>query len=140
MGLEVVYSEPEVHDQMMAVIQVLVHFSTIVMGEALRRTGTSVSDSLKFTSPIYRLELAFVGRLFTQDPDLYAEITMTNPHGAAVRDAFLDAAKALDQSVTSGDRSAFKHQFQAVSNWFSGFGSEAMALSDFIIESLVTKP
>jgi chorismate mutase/prephenate dehydrogenase len=140
MGLEVVDSDPDVHDQMMAVIQVLVHFSTIVMGEALRRTGTSVTDSLKFTSPIYRLELAFVGRLFTQNPDLYAEITMTNPHGATVRQAFLDAARALDHSVNSGDRRAFKNQFEAVSDWFSGFGAEAMALSDFIIESLVTQP
>ena len=140
MGLEVVHSPPDVHDRMMAVIQVLVHFSTIVMGEALRRTGTSVADSLRFTSPIYRLELAFVGRLFTQNPDLYAEITMTNPYGAEVRKAFLDAAKALESSVHSGDRQRFTTQFQAVSEWFSEFGPEAMALSDFIIESLVTQP
>ena len=140
MGLEIVHSDPETHDQMMAVIQVLVHFSTIVMGEALRRSGTSVADSLQFTSPIYRLELAFVGRLFTQNPDLYAEITMTNPYGAEVRRAFLDAARALDSSVSAGDRSAFTRQFEEVSAWFSGFGPEAMALSDFIIESLVTQP
>ena len=140
MGLEVVDSDPDTHDRMMAVIQVLVHFSTIVMGEALRRTGTSVSDSLKFTSPIYRLELAFVGRLFTQNPDLYAEITMTNPHGAMVRKAFLDAAKALDTSVGAGNRDVFRQQFSSVSEWFSAFGPEAMALSDFIIESLVTQP
>jgi chorismate mutase/prephenate dehydrogenase len=39
MGLELIESDPVAHDRMMAVVQVLVHFSTIVMGEALRRTG-----------------------------------------------------------------------------------------------------
>jgi len=140
MGMELIESDPDTHDHMMAVIQVLVHFSTLVMGESLRRTGFSVAESLRFTSPIYRLELAFCGRLFTQDPELYAEIEMANPYGATVRAHFREASEALEAAVQAGDREAFRELFAGVSAYFASFGTEAMALSDRIIESLVTHP
>ncbi len=140
MGLEIIDSDPASHDRMMAVVQVLVHFSTIVMGEALRRTGVSVEDSLRYTSPIYRLELAFVGRLFAQNPELYAEIEMTNPHGVEVRRCFLEAAETLDRTIGAGDRAHFRELFTGVSGYFKGFAREAMQLSDFIIEAMVKRP
>jgi chorismate mutase/prephenate dehydrogenase len=139
-GLELVESTPEEHDQMMAVVQVLVHFSTLVMGHALRRTGVSVARSLAFTSPIYRLELAFVGRLFAQDPKLYAEIEMQNPRGAQVRRAFLDAGAALAETIEAEDRDAFEAEFMQTRAYFEGFATEAMQLSDGIIDGLVRKP
>jgi chorismate mutase/prephenate dehydrogenase len=140
MGVELVETTPETHDRMMAVVQVLVHYSTLVMGDALRRTGVDLEQSLAFTSPIYRLELAFVGRLFTQDPDLYAEIEMSNPHGKEVRRCFRDAAAQLAETIETGDRGEFRHAFLQIRDYFHGFGDEAMAVSDWIIDSLVARP
>ena len=140
MGLELVESDPITHDRMMAVVQVLVHFSTLVMGEALRRTGVAVRDSLQFTSPIYRLELAFVGRLFAQSPDLYAEIEMANPQGAEMRRLFRQAAEDVEAAIACGDRARFRQVFEKVSAYFGDFDEEAMALSDHIIETLVAQP
>jgi chorismate mutase/prephenate dehydrogenase len=139
-GLELIESEPEHHDRMMAVVQVLVHFRTLVMGEALRLTGVPVEESLRFTSPIYRLELAVVGRLFAQDPMLYAEIEMSNPHGAEVRAAFLQAAETVAGLAAGGDREAFCAQFGRVASYFAGFSDEAMSLSDFLIDRIVERP
>jgi chorismate mutase/prephenate dehydrogenase len=139
-GAELIETDPVAHDRMMAVVQVLVHFSTLVMGEALRSTGVGVDESLRFTSPIYRLELAFVGRLFAQNPDLYAEIEMTNPHGAEVRRRFRDAAEALDRAIAASDRDAFRAVFDGVSRYFKEFAGEAMTLSDFVIDSVVMQP
>lgn len=139
LGAELVESDPLTHDRMMAVVQVLVHFNTIVTGEALRRSGASVEQSLVFTSPIYRLELAFVGRLFAQDPKLYAEILMRNPVGGEIRAHFLAAAKAVDSVVESGDRDAFVSLFRAAGSTFSDFGREAMRLSDDLIARLVSQ-
>lgn len=140
MGFELIETDPQSHDRMMAVVQVLVHFSTLVMGEALRGTGVSVEESLRFTSPIYRLELAFVGRLFAQNPALYAEIEMSNPEGAAARRAFLDAAARLDRVIDSGDRATFVRLFEGVSAYFRDFADEAMELSSFIIDEVVARP
>lgn len=140
LGAEIIETDPATHDHMMAVVQVLVHYSTLVMGSALSQSGISVEDSLQFTSPIYRLELAFVGRLFAQDPDLYAEIEMSNPRGAEVRRLFLDSAKTLDDILGKGDRETFRSLFSGINSYFHGFAGEAMKLSDYIIESLVRQP
>lgn len=140
MGVELIESEPAMHDRMMAVVQVLVHFATIVMGDALRRCEVGIDESLRFTSPIYRLELAFVGRLFAQDPDLYAEIEMANPHGTAVRKKFLEAAQNMESIVNANDRDAFRDAFADISRWFHGFENEAMAISERTIDMMVRSP
>ena len=124
---------------MMAVVQVLVHFNTLVTGEALRASGAAIEESLDYTSPIYRLELAFIGRLFAQNPDLYAEILMRNPIGNRMRSHFLAAAKRVDEVVEMGDREAFEQLFVEIGAVFEEFGPEAMRLSDDVIARLVSQ-
>lgn len=135
--VELIESTPDEHDRMMALVQVLTHFSTFVMGEALRTTGVDVRDSLRFTSPIYRLELAFVGRLFAQSPDLYAEILMTNPLLDETLERFQHAATSIADTITRGDREAFKQMFEGVADYFADFAAEAMETSDGVIDGLV---
>ena len=137
MGLERIETDPQTHDRMMAHVQVLTHFSTIVMGEALRTSGVDLRESLRFTSPIYRLELAFVGRLFAQPSRLYAEILMSNPRTDETVRAFREAAERVASLVESGDRDAFGAMFEGVARYFEGFAHDAMATSDRIIDSLV---
>lgn len=140
LGADLIVTDPATHDRMMAVVQVLVHFRTVVMGDALRRTGVPVEESLRFTSPIYRLELAIVGRLFTQDPNLYGEIEMSNPYAEEVRGHFVKATSELAEIVAAGDRQAFNRRFREVARYFERFGDQAMALSDFLIDRLVEQP
>ena len=144
MGVELIDSDPSRHDQMMALVQVLVHYSTLVMGDALRQAGmlmgSTAEDSLVYTSPIYRLELSFIARLFTQDPALYAEIEMTNPYGRAVRDAFAKSMAAYANVIDSNDRVAFNALFQQAAEYFSDMSQTAMTLSDHIIDTMVRRP
>lgn len=140
MGFEIVESDAETHDRMMSIIQVLTHLGTMVMGEALRLSGVSLEQTLSFTSPIYRLELAMVGRLFVQDPNLYAEIALSNPHAEESRKIFREAAATMTGILTAGDRNAFRQQFLEIQNHFKGFASDAMKLSDRIIESITREP
>lgn len=139
-GLELIEADAETHDRMMAIVQVLVHFSTMVMGDALRRTGVDIDESLRFTSPVYRLELAFVGRLFAQNPDLYAEIEMSNPHANEIRAKFIESAMEIEKISRSGDRRAFRKRFEEVASWFHGFQDEAMRLSDRVIDAMIRRP
>lgn len=139
LGCEIVDASPLEHDRMMAIVQVLVHFRTLVMGEALRRTGVPIEQSLRFTSPIYRLELAVVGRIFAQDADLYASIEMDNPLGPEVRAAFVQATAEVQRLIESGDRDEFRAMFRRVADYFDVFGGEAMRLSDLVIRALVSR-
>ena len=65
-GLVVRETSPEAHDQAMSIVQVLVHFSTEVIGNTLAHLGVSIEDTLAFTSPIYLLELLMTARHFAQ--------------------------------------------------------------------------
>lgn len=140
LGAEVVYADPETHDRAMAIVQVLVHFSTLVMGRALAAAHLPLAETLRFTSPIYRLELAFVGRLFAQDPDLYAEIEMRNPYAAEARAALRHAVAEVDGILAAGDRTGFRRLFEDVGTWFHGFDDEALRLSNRIIDWVVRLP
>ena len=126
MGAEIIVTTPEQHDAMMAVVQVLTHFGIMAMGRALSRSGHALRESLPFTSPIYRLELAMVGRLFSQKPELYREIMMQNPAGPALRKLFLEEASVLCDVIDRGDADAFVASFEEVHRYFASFSDEAM--------------
>lgn len=51
----------------MTLIQALRHFTSFAYGLHLSRENPNIDKLLKLSSPIYRLELAMVGRLFGQD-------------------------------------------------------------------------
>lgn len=71
------------HDQNMAFIQALRHFATFAYGLHLAKENVDLEKLLTLSSPIYRLELAMVGRLFAQDPQLYADIIMSSENNLA---------------------------------------------------------
>ena len=96
------------------------------MGRALSATGINIEDSLRLTSPIYRLELAFVSRLFVQNPDLYAQIEMSNPYGDEVRKLFGSAAAEWNQIIQARDTEAFRDHFEKVAEYFQSFSEEGM--------------
>ena len=139
MGAEIVVTDPEVHDRSMAVVQVLTHFGIMAMGAALARSGLALADTLQFTSPIYRLELAMVGRLFSQKPELYREILMTNPDAKHMRDVYAEAVAGLATVLDDANRDGFVNAFEDVAAYFAEFSSEAMELSDHIIENVMSR-
>jgi chorismate mutase/prephenate dehydrogenase len=140
MGAEVVLTEPDVHDRTMAVVQVLTHFGIMVTGRALARCGLALAETLPFTSPIYKLELAMVGRLFSQKPELYREILMTNPNAQHMREVYMREVAELSRLLDASDREGFVAAFEEVARYFSDFSEDAMELSDQIIETLVSRP
>ena len=72
------------HDQNMAFIQALRHFATFAYGLHLAEENVQLEQLLALSSPIYRLELVMVGRLFAQDPQLYADIIMSSENNLAL--------------------------------------------------------
>ena len=75
-----------------------------------------------------------------QAPDLYAEIVMSNPHGADARGRYLEAAARLNRMIGTGARDEFHAWFEEVSAYFRGFAADAMKLSDHIIDTMVAQP
>ena len=136
-GLVITEATPEEHDSMMAIVQVLHHFKTQVLGLALSRAGTPLEDTLRFTSPAYLLEAYVTGRHFAQSPDLYGPIEMLNPDSERVVEVFRDAATDLAEILAVGDQVAFDQVFTEVRAFFGDFSREALEQSGFLIDRLV---
>jgi chorismate mutase/prephenate dehydrogenase len=136
-GMVVTETTAERHDEAMAIVQVLNHFHTQVLGLALARMGTPLDETLRFTSPAYLLEMYVTARHFAQAPSLYAEIEMRNPKNAEVMRAFSDAAAELSEIVSTKDRERFTAVFDEVRGYFGEFTEEALDQSRFLIDRLI---
>jgi len=136
-GLVITETTPAHHDSMMAIVQVLHHFKTQVLGLALSRAGAPLKETLRFTSPAYLLETYVTGRHFAQSPDLYGPIEMLNPESGKVIESFREAAADLAQILANGDQEAFDQVFAEVRAFFGDFTDEALEQSGFLIDRLV---
>ncbi len=90
-GAKIYQVDAAEHDHHMTYIQALRHFSTFVYGLYLSQQPVDLEKLLALSSPIYRLELAMVGRLFAQDAALYADIIAHKPENLAVIEHFKDS-------------------------------------------------
>jgi chorismate mutase/prephenate dehydrogenase len=138
-GLVVTHATPEEHDRAMALVQVLTHFQTQVLGWALARCGVPLEQSRRFTSPAYLMELYVAARHFAQDPELYGPIEMLNPDTALVTEAFQQAAEELRDILARRDQASFNAMFEQVRSFFGDFTDEATEQSSFLIDRLVER-
>jgi len=138
-GLVITDADAAEHDRAMALVQVLTHFQTQVLGLTLARLGSPLSESLKFTSPAYLMELYVAARHFGQDPALYGPIEMMNPLTARVTETFKNAAETIGAILTRRDQAAFTALFDEVRAFFGEFEREATEQSKFMIDRLVER-
>ena len=136
-GLVITETTPAEHDSMMAIVQVLHHFKTQVLGLALSRAGAPLEETLRFTSPAYLLETYVTGRHFAQAPELYGPIEMLNPDSEQVIGVFQEAATDLAKILADQDQAAFDLVFAEVRAFFGEFTEEALEQSGFLIDRLV---
>lgn len=115
--------DAKVHDESMTLIQALRHFTSFVYGSHLQEVDADLEQLLDLSSPIYRLELAMVGRLFAQEPSLYADIILAQENNLTMikryHKHFSDAIELLENN----DRDAFVKRFESVTNWMGDYST-----------------
>lgn len=119
-------SSSKEHDSAMAFIQVMRHFSTFVYGQHLKEEDPDLASLLMFSSPIYRLELAMVGRLFAQSPALYADIIFNNAESLALLKRFHARFGEALQLVEKVDKASFVSQFNETKEWFGDYAEQCL--------------
>lgn len=134
-GSHLKHITPERHDKTMALVQAVRHFTTIVSGLHLMKVDADLKDLLELSSPIYRLELAMVGRLFAQSPTLYADIILSSSENLSTLRSYLEVfSEALDL-VEKGDKQAFVDNFTNVKEWFGELSDHFMKESGNLLLS-----
>jgi chorismate mutase/prephenate dehydrogenase len=127
------------HDQVMDLVQGLRHFATFAFGRFLAGRQVNLERTLELSSPIYRLEMGMVGRLFAQDPALYANIILASPERRAMLKEFIGSLASAQALIDVGDTDQFCREFRQISEWFGPFCEQAMRESTFLIDKLVER-
>jgi len=117
-GANLAFVDAQQHDHLMSIVQVLRHFSTIAYGFHLKEENIDLDKVLELSSPIYRLELIMVGRLFAQDAELYSDIIFSNQKNIPMVKRFLQRMLSLLDMLETEDKQKFAELFDEVSSWF----------------------
>lgn len=125
--------EAKAHDEAMTLIQALRHFATFAYGWHLSRERANLDRLLSLSSPIYRLELAMVGRLFAQDPHLYADIILSSPDNLAMIRRYYQNFGDVLALLEQGDRAGFIDAFSQVSGFFGDHADQFLRESRMLL-------
>lgn len=109
------------HDAEMGLIQALRHFSTFAYGSHLASEDRSLSELLALSSPIYRLELIMVGRLFAQSPELYFDIITASTDNLELIERYHQRFGEAIALLKAGESEAFIERFSEIGEWFGSY-------------------
>jgi len=135
-GARLVEAEAKRHDKAMQLVQAMRHFSSFVYGLNLCREQADIDGLLEFSSPIYRLELAMVGRLFSQNPELYADIIFAQRGSLEAIADYLDNYREALSLLQAGDRDGFISRFKEVAQWFGDYAAQFQRESRAMLQSV----
>ena len=124
---------PEEHDEIMTFVQGIEHFSVYCMGLFLKEKNIDIDRVMKLASPVYKMELNIVGRLFSQGPGLYADIIMSDKQRKQMIKEFARLVMSKADSVEVTDKKDFIDNFKDVKNWMGDFADKAYSESDKLL-------
>ncbi|OOF38620.1 bifunctional chorismate mutase/prephenate dehydrogenase [Rodentibacter rarus] len=122
------------HDHHMTYVQALRHFSTFANGLHLSKQPVNLANLLALSSPIYRLELAMIGRLFAQDAELYADIIMDKPENLEVIESLKQTYEEALKFFENHDRQGFIDAFHQVRAWFGDYSEQFLKESHQLLQ------
>ncbi|OZB05491.1 MAG: bifunctional chorismate mutase/prephenate dehydrogenase [Idiomarina sp. 34-48-12] len=133
-GAQIKFIDAIEHDQAMSFVQVLRHLSTFVYGAHLAQEQVDVQQLLDLSSPIYRLELMMVGRLFAQDANLYADIILSEPRNFMMLRRYVRLFEQLLTDLENGKKTEFIDRFEHVRDYFGDFASKFLTESQRLLD------
>lgn len=138
-GAVITLSTPEEHDRIMALVQGLTHFVTLMVADTMRRLSTTPRETSPYMSPVYQIEMGLVGRLLSQDPDLYGDMLRLNPFVKTVLCACGDSLKEIREIILSDDAGAFREIFLKNTLNFGEYCAKAGEETDYLIAAMVSR-
>lgn len=138
-GAVIVMSSAGEHDEIMEIVQALRHFATFSFGQFLYEKHPRLERTLEFSSPIYRLELGMVGRLFAQDASLYSEIIFATKQRRKLLKDYIESLNDHLEMLEANDKHLFIEKFNHIAKWFGPFSEQAMRESTFLINKLIER-
>lgn len=119
------------HDNAMNFIQGIEHFLTFGLGSFLQHKSQHPQELMQLSSPIYLAKLLLMGRIFDQDPQLYADIIMATPERIKLIKEFCAWLSAwVNKLEQENGKAEFINEFKAISRWMGNFTHLSQQQSD----------
>lgn len=130
LGARLITMPPEHHDKLMAVVQGLNHFNSIVFAHCLKSLGISAEDTIEVASPVYQLRMQLMGRILAQNPQLYVDIELGNPFVPEVLAAYETSLQRFKSAIEQGLEEECLRFFSEAAESLGPYRHEAMRQSD----------
>lgn len=138
-GMRVIEADAEKHDHVMHMVQGLRHFVALLHGSFMKTYDLKPKDILDYSSPIYRAEIMMTGRIFAQSAELYADIVFANEERRELLLKFIEHNDRLAEMVKNDDKQGFIKEFEAVTDFFGSFATQALQESGYLINRLADR-
>lgn len=125
-GARLIEADAEEHDNNMAFVQGLRHFVFFSLGMAMMREKPEPARLLAMATPSFQIDMMQVGRMFSQDARLYADIFMSSADNLSLIKKYYAGLVELLAVLESGDKAEFERIFLKVRNWL---GEQAVPLN-----------
>lgn len=135
-GAVIKKTTPHEHDESMAIIQGITHFSAIASAMALKKLAVDITKTRQFASPIYSLRLAMIGRILSQSPELYADIELENPLTKKAVRAYRDSIDILSRAIKGKNKQLFIDSFKNAATYLGTYTITAQKQTDTIIKKM----
>ncbi|WP_420420610.1 prephenate dehydrogenase/arogenate dehydrogenase family protein [Simkania sp.] len=120
----VIQTTPDKHDRMMAVVQCLVHFTSLVFSKTMKEEGINPKELFEYASPVYRMQLYIAGRIARQSAELYRDIQFQNPAFEKTLENMTDSFEKMKSTVLKHDSEKFEETFKEIQDFL---GPEVLA-------------
>jgi len=137
-GADVVVTTCEEHDKIMSIVQGLTHFTSIVFAGVIREMNIDLKQSRRFSTPIYNAFLPIVYRVVCQNPELYAQLQVRNPHVLEVQEKFISQAVKLNEETRNKNAKEIVKQIVSSCKHFMATESSTtlLSMSDRMVSTL----
>lgn len=105
-----------------------------VCGLADNAGESLIKKLLELSSPIYRLELIMVGRLFAQSAHLYTDIISSSPKNLELIESYIKTADECYQMLKHKDREGFINEFNKTTAFFGEYAKIFLKDSSNILD------
>jgi len=139
-GAVVTSMDATLHDKHMAVVQGLTHFISICMGKTFQKMGISPENILPSSTPIFRLQLSLVGRLFAQDLALYKNLIGNNRYTADVLETFQSTITQTKDKFLFGTDDNTMDFLEEIRHFIGGFCKDGLEESNDFLNSISEAP
>jgi len=116
--LKPVVLPPLLHDHIMGLIQGAHHFSVLALAQCIMRSGYSVRDLLKLSTPSFKQTLERIGSILDQTPDLFGPLMMDNAFSRQFIESYRESCEQLAEIIANKQDEIFKDVFLSLKKYF----------------------